>query len=120
TKAGPCQPGWIATTAETTNVQCLLTLPDVRGLCPAGFALDAGRCDYVPQNKTTWTVGLCKSFTNSEIPPIWIADDVCDINPIPDPETSFIRGVPCQPNWIETTDATGQVECILTVPDVRG
>jgi hypothetical protein len=120
TSAGPCQPGWIATTAETTDVQCLLTIPSVRGLCPTGFTLDAHRCDYVPQNKTTWAVGLCTSFSSDEIPAVWIDHHVCDVNPIPNPETTFIRGVPCRENWIETTDASGQVECILTIPSVRG
>ncbi|HEY4032952.1 MAG TPA: MFS transporter, partial [Ktedonobacteraceae bacterium] len=119
-KPGPCQQGWIGITAETTQQQCLLTIPAVRGLCPAGFALDGARCDYVPQSKTTWTVGFCKSFSSDEIPPTWISNHVCDINPIPDPEQTFIKPVPCQANWIETTNATGQVQCILTVPDLRG
>jgi len=119
-KPGPCPQKWIATTAESTQVECILTIPDVRGLCPIGFALDSGRCDYVPQGQTSWQAGFCRSFRSDEVPVEWITTHVCDTNPVPDPEQTFIRGVPCQPNWIETTSGSGQVECILTVPSVRG
>ncbi len=115
----PCQPNWIPTTAEATQVQCLLTIPDVRGLCPIGFALDGGHCDYVPQGQKSWQAGFCQSFSSNRIPQEWITNHICDV-PSPDPEATFIKGLPCQPNWIETTNTMGQTVCILTVPSVRG
>ena len=119
-KSGPsCQQNWIPTTAEATQVQCLLTIPDVRGLCPIGFALDGGHCDYVPQGQTSWQAGFCQSFSSNEIPPEWITNHICDV-PSPDPEATFVKGLPCQPNWIEATNTTGQMVCILTIPSVRG
>ena len=118
-RLGPCPQYWIATTAQSPQVQCLLTIPQVRGLCPVGFELDSGRCDYVPQGQTSWQAGFCRSFSSDEIPPVWRINHICDI-PSPDPEQVFIKGVPCLPSWIETTNAKGDVECILTVPSVRG
>jgi hypothetical protein len=119
-KPGPsCQQNWIPTTAEATQVQCLLTIPDVRGLCPIGFALDGGRCRYVPQDQKYWQAGFCQSFNSSEVPWEWITNHICDV-PSPDPEATFVKGLPCQPNWIETTNVTGQAICILTVPSIRG
>src|SRR5438034_1179013 len=83
---GPCQQDWIPTTAGSSEVQCILTIPEVRGLCPIGFALDGGRCDYVPQGKTSWKAGFCRSFSSDEIPPIWISNHICETSPVPDPE----------------------------------
>jgi hypothetical protein len=119
-KPGPsCLQNWIPTTAASTQVQCLLTIPAVRGLCPLGFALDGGHCRYVPQNQKYWQAGFCLSFNSSEVPPEWITNHICDI-PSPDPEATFVKGLPCQTNWIETTNMAGQAVCILSVPSVRG
>ena len=119
-KPGPCQQqNWIATTAESTQIQCLLTIPDVRGLCPIGFALNNGRCDYVPQGWMNWQAGFCRSFSSDEIPPEWVTNHVCDI-PSPDPEQTFIKLGPCQQGWIRTTVEGGAVpKCALQIPTVR-
>jgi len=116
---GPCPQNWIPTTAESVQAECILTIPDVRSVCPIGFALDSGRCDYVPQGRTSWQAGFCKGFSSDEVPPAWMNNHICNV-PTVDPESSFIQGVSCQQDWIETTGAEGQLECILTVPSVRG
>jgi hypothetical protein len=85
-----------------------------------GFALDSAKCDYVPQSKTTWVVGFCKSFTSDEVPSEWMSMHVCDTNPVPDPEQTFIKEEPCLDNWIRTAAEGGNVpKCALTVPAIR-
>jgi hypothetical protein len=119
-KGVPCQPNWIETTKATGQVECILTVPSVRGLCPVGFALDGSKCDYVPQDKVTWVIGFCKSFSSDVVPVEWITNHVCDTNPVPDPEQTFIKSGPCVNNWIRTAAEGGDTpKCALTVPAIK-
>jgi len=46
---------------------------------------------------------------------------VCDTNPVPDPEQTFIKEEPCLSNWIRTAAEGGNApKCVLTVPAIRG
>ncbi|HEY4034917.1 MAG TPA: hypothetical protein VGL94_13230 [Ktedonobacteraceae bacterium] len=117
---GPCQPNWVKITTQTGQIQCTLTLPHAKGGCPIGFTLDDARCEYVPQNSGRWQVGFCKPFTSNEVPLEWISTHICDINPIPDPQRSFIKDGPCKQNWIRTVAEGGnQPKCILSVPTTK-
>jgi len=45
---------------------------------------------------------------------------VCDTNPVPDPEQTFIKAGPCVNNWIRTAAEGGAApKCALTVPAIR-
>jgi hypothetical protein len=68
-----------------------------------------------------WKDGFCQSFGRDEVPLDWINRHVCDINPIPDPELTFIKAEPCLPGWIRTVAEGGDTpKCALTVPAIKG
>jgi hypothetical protein len=65
-------------------------------------------------------VGFCKSFTSDDVPSEWISEHVCDTNPVPDPEATFIKNQPCANNWVRTAAEGGNVaKCVLVVPAIR-
>ncbi|HEX3642751.1 MAG TPA: hypothetical protein VHV10_15810, partial [Ktedonobacteraceae bacterium] len=120
---GSCPQYWIATTTQTGEQKCVLTVPSLGSSCPTGFALEGGLCAYQPQDSADWQVGFCRSFKSYEVPPEWVTRHVCDIDPVPNSETTFVvqpssKGS-CQQNWVSTMSQTGQQECILTVPSFK-